>query len=139
MMNSEIGFTVQKINESKLPISQEELTTALEDELNKIPEHKEGEPAEAAESDLPTNKTIIAGIIAKLQQKSSKFKYLVNVSRFTRNKQDLVDLENGFGALWDEENDGYLSSFVDIDFIDDESGEVDGGITFICSVYFVHV
>ena len=52
---------------------------------------------------------LIRRILEDVQKKSSKHKFLVNVTKITSSDDSECSAASNFGAVWDSEKDGYYS------------------------------
>lgn len=65
--------------------------------------NKSYKPSESSINEL------INSILNFLSTKSSKFKYIINSTTILINEISNNKINNSFGSLWDEKNDGFLN------------------------------
>lgn len=94
-----ISIRTNSINEEVLPVTQKELKDLINGEYSKTED---------------INKTIDS-TLKFLSTKSSKFKYIINVTELQSAGAADTKVGSSFGSLWDEKNDGLISVSLTID------------------------
>lgn len=87
-----VSVKTNAINEKVLPVTQKELCGLISREYDKLKD---------------INETINA-TLKYLSSKSSKFKYIINVTELSSTGSSDTKIDSFFGSLWDEKNDGLI-------------------------------
>lgn len=91
---------LKEVNPEKLPVSHDEISEIIEKYKETIGDK--------------TPKQLIQTILDFLCSKSSKYKYLVTAHKIEGHGESDLQVNTGFGASWDDANDGMLTVRADL-------------------------
>lgn len=114
IMSSPIVSITSSSASKESPVTTEYLTEVISEDINKLSE---------------TN-ALIEFLLAKLQKKSSKHKFLIQATRLKSPSSIETNLNilTSFGAVWDSNRDGYISLKVELKGDNDTEAEKKGDL-----------
>ncbi|CUM53351.1 unnamed protein product [Debaryomyces tyrocola] len=114
IMSSSIVSITSSSASKESPVTTEYLTEVISEDINKLSE---------------TN-ALIEFLLAKLQKKSSKHKFLIQATRLKSPSpiETNLNILTSFGAVWDSNRDGYISLKVELKGDKDTEAEKKGDL-----------